>query len=530
MRINQPVTYRPVPVDSNANILSTTDQRGHITHANGEFIEISRYSREEVIGQPHNLLRHPDMPRLAFDDMWLALHAGRSWMGMVKNRCKTGDHYWVKAYATPIVDDQGQLREFQSIRTAPPNDETIQRAEKLYASVRKREPHKGPIPRGTPRKSLPVWAQIALVQGVILAVGLTITHQAPALWMLGPLLVALTAASGGAAWYLLRALDTLHREALRVIDDPLACQIFTGRRDALGAIRLAMLKQSTELDAITKRLADAVTQISGLAEKTVESAEDSASRVGQQSSQTESAASSFEEMSATLQEIARNTAEVAEEAEDSREHSVSVADQLKHTSDEVMALADRMKDSTRIFERLSEASNQIGTVMEVIQGITQQTNLLALNASIEAARAGEAGRGFAVVADEVRVLAQRTQDSTSTIEGLIATLQESVSSATDAMATSRQDAKRIQEVVSNSEKMVTDGRAAVEKVSTLAASIAAATEQQTTAADQVNANIAEISTLAQSAAEGSRETVGGLGQLREEISRLGGLVNQFQRR
>ncbi|MGD8430446.1 MAG: PAS domain-containing protein, partial [Ectothiorhodospiraceae bacterium] len=91
MRRNEPVSQRAVPVGTNANILSTTDQRGWISHVNQDFIDISGYTRDELIGQPHNILRHPDMPRLAFEDMWAKLKSGRSWMGLVKNRCKNGD-------------------------------------------------------------------------------------------------------------------------------------------------------------------------------------------------------------------------------------------------------------------------------------------------------------------------------------------------------------------------------------------------------------------------------------------------------
>ncbi|NVZ73918.1 PAS domain-containing protein, partial [Pseudomonas gingeri] len=105
MKINLPITGRNVDVAFDANILSTTDLDSTITYANADFIRISGYSREELLGSPHNLLRHPDMPGEAFAHMWQTLKGGRSWMGLVKNRCKNGDHYWVSAYATPVTRD-----------------------------------------------------------------------------------------------------------------------------------------------------------------------------------------------------------------------------------------------------------------------------------------------------------------------------------------------------------------------------------------------------------------------------------------
>lgn len=91
--------------------------KGHITHINNEFVRISGFSREELLGQPHNIIRHPDMPRAAFEEMWQRLKAGEPWLGAVKNRCKNGDHYWVRAYAIPITDKNGELVELQSVRT-----------------------------------------------------------------------------------------------------------------------------------------------------------------------------------------------------------------------------------------------------------------------------------------------------------------------------------------------------------------------------------------------------------------------------
>ncbi|WP_236715548.1 PAS domain-containing protein, partial [Pseudomonas sp. BMS12] len=116
MKLNLPVSQREVAVDPRANILSTTDLKGVISYVNPDFIAISGFSEAELLGRSHNLVRHPDMPPAAFEHLWQTLKARRSWMGLVKNRCKNGDHYWVSAFATPVVRD-GKVVEYQSVRT-----------------------------------------------------------------------------------------------------------------------------------------------------------------------------------------------------------------------------------------------------------------------------------------------------------------------------------------------------------------------------------------------------------------------------
>ena len=94
-------------------LVSTTDLNGTITYANAEFCEIAGYSLDELIGQHHNIVRHPDMPKAAFKDLWEKLKRGDSWRGMVKNRCKNGDYYWVDAYVTPLLTN-GKITGYQS--------------------------------------------------------------------------------------------------------------------------------------------------------------------------------------------------------------------------------------------------------------------------------------------------------------------------------------------------------------------------------------------------------------------------------
>ena len=102
MRNNQPVTQRERTLSADQKLISTTDLKGNITYCNEAFVAISGFEHKELIGSPHNIIRHPDTPAAVFGHMWGDLGAGRSWMGIVKNRCKNGDHYWVNAFITPI--------------------------------------------------------------------------------------------------------------------------------------------------------------------------------------------------------------------------------------------------------------------------------------------------------------------------------------------------------------------------------------------------------------------------------------------
>lgn len=140
MRMNLPVTGRDVSISDTANILSTTDLNGDITYVNPDFIKISGFDEDELLGQHHNIVRHPDMPREAFADLWFSVRGGNSWMGMVKNRCKNGDHYWVSAFVTPISRN-GRVVEYQSVRTKP-QPAQIAAAEGLYAQLRDQRPRR----------------------------------------------------------------------------------------------------------------------------------------------------------------------------------------------------------------------------------------------------------------------------------------------------------------------------------------------------------------------------------------------------
>lgn len=116
------------------SFISTTDRSSHITYANQVFCDIAEYSQEELLGNPHNLVRHADMPKAAFGQLWSYIQEGKSWMGIVKNKCKSSKHYWVSAFVTPIKNEKGEIIEYQSVRSKP-TAEQVKRADALYKAI-----------------------------------------------------------------------------------------------------------------------------------------------------------------------------------------------------------------------------------------------------------------------------------------------------------------------------------------------------------------------------------------------------------
>ena len=134
MRTNLPVTQNEIVMRDDQMIVSKTDLKGQITYINRDFLDISGFTEAELIGQPHNIVRHPDMPSEAYADLWRTLKAERPWIGLVKNRCKNGDYYWVEAHATPLYEN-GQVVGYMSVRKKP-NRATIDATDAIYRQFR----------------------------------------------------------------------------------------------------------------------------------------------------------------------------------------------------------------------------------------------------------------------------------------------------------------------------------------------------------------------------------------------------------
>ncbi|MCY1259674.1 Aerotaxis receptor [compost metagenome] len=488
MRNNQPITQRETTFPADQRLISTTDKRGVINYTNEHFIAVSGFSRDELVGSPHNLVRHPDVPPAVFAHMWETLKKGRPWMGVVKNRCKNGDYYWVNAYVTPIFDHD-QVVGYESVRVKP-SEEQVRRAEALYRRINSGKPA---IPRRD--RWLPVlldWLPFILISQIAFLIGVWLDSS----WGFA-LAAALAVPLGlaGLRWQH-RGLKRLLSLADQTTSDPLIAQMYTDSRGAQARLEMAILSQGARLRTCLTRLQDSAEYLAGQARQADSLAHSSSAGLERQRQETELVATAVNEMAATTQEVASNvqrTADATRQANDLTREGRSIA---AETREAIQRLSHSVGDTGLAVSQLAQDSNEIGGVVDVIKGIADQTNLLALNAAIEAARAGEMGRGFAVVADEVRSLARRTGESTEQIHQLIAKLQQTAEEAVRAMEVGRRQADEGVARVLRADDALSGISDAVANIADMTTQIAAAAEEQSAVAEEINRNISTIANLA----------------------------------
>ncbi|MGN5138507.1 methyl-accepting chemotaxis protein [Aeromonas sp. 164P] len=244
--------------------------------------------------------------------------------------------------------------------------------------------------------------------------------------------------------------------------------------------------------------------------------------------ETDMVATASTEMGSTIEEIARNTEQAANNAQATNHRAMEGRAAVENTVGQIRSLAGNLEISSREVGQLQKESETIGSVLDVIRGIAEQTNLLALNAAIEAARAGDQGRGFAVVADEVRSLAIRTQKSTQEIAGIISSLQKQTGSIVEVMATCREQGSRSSDQATTAGELLEQITLDVTNIMDMSTQIAAAIEQQSLVANEVNRNVNNIRDIAQEssamAEENSRSSQG----LNEQAKLLNQAVAKYR--
>ena len=480
MRNNQPVTGQEYEFPSSQMLVSATDLTGRIEYCNPAFIAVSGYTHEELVGQPHNLIRHPDMPREAFADMWATIRDGRPWTALVKNRRKNGDHYWVHANVTPVVK-KGAVVGYLSVRVKPARD-AVRAAEALYSRMRTGEARgiklrRGMIVRtGLPGRlqaltRLPVATRAAfgyaLTPLALAAAGLAAWQGAPPT----PFWIAFGVASAVSlvSWRLLaRHVAAPVRDmsgfATRLAAGDLTVDLEIARHDDLGDVLQALNQLKANLAAIVY---DVREQINGM----LDNAREISSGNVDLARRTELQAASLEETAATMEEL---TTTVQANA-DASVRALDLAKDAQAAAAEGGKIAGQVEQT---MAGITAASRRIADITGVIDGIAFQTNILALNAAVEAARAGEAGRSFAVVAGEVRMLAQRCAASSKEIKSVVEASAAEVAAGTDLVARTTSQMRAIDE--------------AVERVSSIIVEVANASSEQAEGIRQVNQAVSHL--------------------------------------
>jgi aerotaxis receptor len=487
MRNNQPITQRERTFPAEQRLISTTNARGVISYVNEAFTAISGFSREELVGAAHNLVRHPDVPPAVFSHMWTTLKKGRPWMGIVKNRCKNGDHYWVSAYVTPMYE-RNEIVGYESVRVKP-TAEQVRRAEALYARI---NTGKSAIPARD--RWLPVlldWLPFILIGQIGFLIGAWLNSH----W--GFLLAALLSIPLGLAglgWQQ-RGLKRLLRLAEQTTSDPLIAQMYTDSRGAQARLEMSILSQEARLKTCLTRLQDTAETLTEQAREADSLAHHSSAGLDRQRQETEQVATAVNQMAATTQEVADNVQRTADATRQANNLTTEGRQIAAETREAMQRLSSSVGETGEAVSQLARDSEQIGGVVDVIKGIADQTNLLALNAAIEAARAGEAGRGFAVVADEVRTLAQRTAESTAEIHQIIDTVQTGSVNALRAIESGQTRSEQGVERVTQAGEVLRSITHAVEAIRDMNRQIATAAEEQTSVAEDISRNLTEITAI-----------------------------------
>jgi aerotaxis receptor len=513
MRTNLPVTQHAYEFPPDQTLVSVTDLKGRITYCNAAFVSVSGYSQAELLGQPHNILRHPDMPEEAFRDMWDTIQSKRPWTGLVKNRRMNGDHYWVNANATPMLDGD-QVTGYLSVRTAP-SREAVAAAEALYARMQ------ADASAGTPHFVLShgrvlrtgwagrlqhvlhpgLMAQLALLQLLLAVVLCGLLALGTPTWAVALALVCCCAVTVVTTWQLtVKPLSSLVDDANHLAAGDLAHAVAIGGSGYIGQLQQALNQMSVNLRTVVSDVRHAIDELNISVREIADGNQDMSER-------TESQASSLEQTAASMEQINSTVQSSADSAKRGHELASTTTHVTQRSNEAVQSVAHTMRG-------IADSSAKITEIIHLIEGVAFQTNILALNAAVEAARAGEQGRGFAVVAAEVRALAQRTTAAAKEVKQLIS----------DSAARVSTGGEQTQTALDRMEAALQ----AVGKVGTVLEEISVASGEQKLGVSQINEAINQMDSLTQQNAAMVEELAATARALQGQTTEVGNSMRLFR--
>ena len=485
-------------LDDHTTLMSTTDLNSYITHVNDAFVKVSGYSREEMLGLPHNLVRHPDMPKAAFADMWRTLKQGEPWTGIVKNRPKHGGHYWVRANAIPQVRN-GKTIGYMSIRTKASPQE-VAAVEPLYQALREERSnkrlHKGRVISKRwwgKLTAMPLrWRVRSLMLGLyLLLAGSLFALNAPfAAVLASAVLLILTTLV--LEWQIVRPVENVARQALCVATGERNSVEQLDRSDELGLI----LRSVGQLGLMCRWL---INDVSSQVNSVSDGSDVLARGNDSLNQRTQETVENVQQTVTTMNQMAASV--------QNNSHTAAQADKLSLAASGAATQGGQaMHRVVQTMEDIADSTQRIGSITTLINDIAFQTNILALNAAVEAARAGEQGRGFAVVAGEVRHLASRSATAANEIRQLIEASASKVQSGSEQVHAA---GRTMDDIVSQ-----------VQNVTQLIAQISQSTSEQATGLSDLTRAVAKLDEITQQNAGLVAESASVSAMVKRRASRL----------
>ena len=515
---HQPNHNLEVTFAAGEQLVSTTDLKGVITYSNPAFCRVAGYSEQELLGQNHNIIRHQDMPKVAFADLWLQVKAGKPWRGIVKNRTKSGGYYWVDAYVTPIYD-QKKIVGYQSVRVKPA-PQLVKTAEVAYRQLLKAE-------QGikTPAFSLPS----PIKYGLLLA-ACTLPPAAALLaeGFSSNALLGLAPALTLAALFRQELFSTpASIEKLKNQYDSLSRAIFSGS-DHFSVVDYHLKMASAGMRTVLGRMTDSAAPLHDLADDLSATTQRVNNAIGEQNKNIQNMATTIDHISDSARTISLHASESHQLLDLTRGQCSATRTQLDATQSSLNALSTQARQATDATDKLSTEAGTVSAVMSEISGIADQTNLLALNAAIEAARAGEHGRGFAVVADEVRALSSRTQTATEQIQTSIGNMLSTIENWQVLIKNNHDDTLTCVEQAEQGAEALAAVEQNMQAITELVDQVSSSAQNQENHAQQTSEHIHALADTSQQNLEGVNQVEQSSAELKRRVEDFYHLADRFK--